>query len=98
MKRPIMKKMFWPKNGTFKPQNGLRFNIFHDIEPNYSLMTPRRGIRCLERAWERKVLIAGNNDKHFTSIGIGLFCLVTYTNPTELLGGNPGLLYPSGAH
>ena len=35
MKRPIMKKMFGPKNGTSKPQNGLSFNIFHDIEPNF---------------------------------------------------------------
>ena len=25
--------MFWPKNGTSKPQNGLSFNIYHDIEP-----------------------------------------------------------------
>ena len=30
---PIMKKMFGPKNGTSKPQNGLSFNIYHDIEP-----------------------------------------------------------------
>ena len=27
-----MKKMFWPKNGTSKPQNGLSINIYHDIE------------------------------------------------------------------
>ena len=27
--------MFGPKNGTSKPQNGLSFNIFHDIEPNF---------------------------------------------------------------
>ena len=33
MKRPIMKKMFWHKNGTSKPQNGLIFSIYHDIEP-----------------------------------------------------------------
>ena len=34
MKRPIMKKMFGPKNGTSEPQNGLSFNTYHDIEPN----------------------------------------------------------------
>ena len=34
MKRPNMKKMFWQKYGTSKPQNGLSFNIYHDIEPN----------------------------------------------------------------
>ena len=37
MKQPIMKKMFGPKNGTFKPQNGLSFNIFHHIEPNLEI-------------------------------------------------------------
>ena len=34
MKRPNMKKMFWHKNGTSEPQNGLSFNTYHDIEPN----------------------------------------------------------------
>ena len=30
-----MKKMFGPKNGTSEPQNGLSFNIYHVIEPNF---------------------------------------------------------------
>ena len=30
-----MKKMCWPKNGTSKAQNGLSFNIYHYIEPNF---------------------------------------------------------------
>ena len=30
----MRKKKFWLENRTSKPQNGLGFNIYHDIEPN----------------------------------------------------------------
>ena len=49
MKRSIIKKMFWHKNGTSKPQNGLGFNTYPDIEPNLrkknSLKFYRKGAR-----------------------------------------------------
>ena len=37
MKQTIMKEMFWLKNHTFKPQNGLGFNKYHNIEPNFEI-------------------------------------------------------------
>ena len=32
-----MKKMFWLENRTSKPQNGLGFNIYHNIEQNFEI-------------------------------------------------------------